>query len=999
VQVGGGFLFLTLERLCERAGNLSNHIRRYIRVVEKHQEQVVSRLEETGNAGRISFGDASRNLPREMDIISRVARNENERRDFLAFYYALQYIIMEIHSLNLLKYHLTTEPQLTAFGRCISYARSQFRVLTATYLDTLAQVLVPPRLGDHFALLGVGTMGDRDDIDVAVVDDLDDASRPELSQALARLSQAMLRTSCTLHFHMAEALGSPGLTASLDRYVAFTQQKPYNPVTISQMICAQHLTGDKDLGTRFVRQVTGRFFFHPGLNDHDHEGFLRAMLGELQEMLHRPVSAQYINPKEDGLRLIKGYLALTKSIHHVPHSDWSAVLDYLEYRNSRFRAEFSALQRGHTYLETVRYLYQLLVVEEETIDTRDGGGKSPVLEELAGVMGYRPQGGLDAHVPFLMAYYETVDGLRNALRTLLAPVEDHLRSITSLSFFFFPAELDSMDGNRNLALRHVSESRRFFGTRYWNDLLDEFSREGSPIPDRYLRDLDDLSPPRQEIVLKGLVEWGVLAPASFLRFFVPIHEYSISYGFEPLSEKLVDLFLDRCRDEPLIAERFAAIYDLWPARVHGFLQTLDPDRLVDFQQLVKGKIEKKELRESGDTLVHLVNIHRYCSRWYKQMFCAAVDHHDEAFRQLKKPAELHATADALYGQAERFSDLFSRREWMEIYYRLETTRLGLDFLEGKPYPQLLREYRIGMHILLRSLYFLCRKELYDLYQMEWSDRHSIGLYIDTGCTGFHPLDPDLRVMVLLYRDDTEIERFFSQVATSFQKELGRLGITIRSFPESGEIELTPRRLDTQRSMLEERAERCHDQLELLSMYKFNRIVGTRGHLERFTTEVINPVIASVRESAPRLMREYLQNRDDSLSELREDQPVDPRTMPGGVQDLERFYLFLCALRGEGPLCSGSGAGCAGCADNNDRTGNMSVLRENMVLLQVLATARRLLRGGDPDSGIDAAFVRSQEPLLACRSELSPDLFGNPVGHLMRLARKNLEMMKILIKER
>ena len=39
------------------------------------------------------------------------------------------------------------------------------------------------------------------------------------------------------------------------------------------------------------------------------------MLGEVHELLQRPVSPEYISPKEDGLRALKGFLALLKARH------------------------------------------------------------------------------------------------------------------------------------------------------------------------------------------------------------------------------------------------------------------------------------------------------------------------------------------------------------------------------------------------------------------------------------------------------------------------------------------------------------------------------------------------------------------------------------------------------------------------------------------------------------------------------------------------------------
>lgn len=152
-------MFLTIERLCDRAGTLANHVQRYIRSVRRHEENVVDRLEETGDQGRISFGDTARDLRREMDVLVGVARGPDERKDFLAFYYALQYIIMKVHSLDLLRYHLVhdEQPRSHAYRQCFTYAQKRFRELSSTHLGALCEFLLPEPLRDRFVFLGVGT--------------------------------------------------------------------------------------------------------------------------------------------------------------------------------------------------------------------------------------------------------------------------------------------------------------------------------------------------------------------------------------------------------------------------------------------------------------------------------------------------------------------------------------------------------------------------------------------------------------------------------------------------------------------------------------------------------------------------------------------------------------------------------------------------------------------------------------------------------------------------
>jgi hypothetical protein len=347
-----------------------------------------------------------------MDILAEIARDPGEIRQFLAFYYALQYIIMEIHSLDILKYHLIQngEQKASAYTRCFAYAQGRFRDLISSYLEKLCRILIPPRFDGRYVILGVGTMGDRDDIDVAVLDDLAEEERRELSSNLARLAQVMLQTSSTLHFHMAEAMGGGYLSDSLDRYEHFLGQKPYNPVIISQAIYATPLVGDDSLAARFTQRVAGRFYFHPGQSNQDHEGLLRALLGEMNESLQRQVSPSFIHPKEDGLRPIKVYLAMSKSIHHIPSMDWGGILEFLQHRRSRYHESYERLATVFIFLETVRYLHQLLVVEEEEIHTREAveGGALGVVAER---MGFTPRGVYGAQVPFLMTYYDQVDDL------------------------------------------------------------------------------------------------------------------------------------------------------------------------------------------------------------------------------------------------------------------------------------------------------------------------------------------------------------------------------------------------------------------------------------------------------------------------------------------------------------------------------------------------------------------------------------------------------------
>jgi len=515
--------------------------------------------------------------------------------------------------------------------------------------------------------------------------------------------------------------------------------------------------------------------------------------------------------------------------------------------------------------------------------------------------------------------------------------------------------------------------------------LGEFARADSPAGRRYVSDLLQLSQPRRVVILKGLVEWGVLDMGTFLWFMIVIRSRAQDVNALPLFTEMVDLFLERCRQVPAVAERLAAVFSLWPAKVNRFLSVLDRSELGHFLELAAGRVELGELIPAGVTLALLVEAYQVGSDRFLGPLRSATDRHPECLLQLARPSDLRSMADMLYGQAERFSDLFSRREWLVEFHQLDEARLGLEFLSGRPYLELVDEFRTNMHILLRSLYFLCRKELYDLYRLEWSQRHSIAVFVDAGCTGYQLFDRSLRMFAVLFQDDPELERFFREVVSSYQEELASLGFALTPFPAGGNGALIPYRLHEQLAKLERAAADTDDPLLRLQPFAFSRIIGTRGHLRRYTDEVVEPLVAPVRVELAELMRRRL----DYLSEICGDVAIDPLEMPGGLRDVELFALHRESRFDRSPRSTGTPA----CGPGTDGDSDLErELGSNRTLLQILAAARRLLHWEGQGTSVDAAFVRSYSEILARRPEVPEDLIAEPEACLRRIARRNLELM-------
>jgi hypothetical protein len=136
------------------------------------------------------------------------------------------------------------------------------------------------------------------------------------------------------------------------------------------------------------------------------------------------------------------------------------------------------------------------------------------------------------------------------------------------------------------------------------------------------------------------------------------------------------------------------------------------------------------------------------------------------------------------------------------------------------------------------------------------------------------------------------------------------------------------------------------------------------------------------------MIERLKKIGQSLQPWSEDEAVDLRLMPGGLGDLESFYLLLGSIR-DGTVCEDETSGLSAEALRSDE---MEELRLNTCILQILLTAKRILRCRQPDTAIDGDFVQSHASILRRHREVPEGLFEDPAGYLFRLAKRNAVLM-------
>ena len=275
-------------------------------------------LERRGKHEQVHIWSYSREIPDEMDAVRSVASNTQEALDFLSCYYALHFVHMNLRMVDIVKLELATSPRREETGKKLMLeAGRMFRLLTRSYMAHLLDIFLEGRLAPEYVMLSVGTRSDQDDIDVGIVhrgaEDI-----VHFNHAIGRMASRMLKTATRLHLHLSEHIGERSLTATIEEYEQVLDNNRYDFVMVSEILGAANILGGEALFNEFRARITDRFYFDPReKNNRFHEGYLRGILGEIRALLSRPTPPETINPKEDGLRAIKGLLTALKLVYGI----------------------------------------------------------------------------------------------------------------------------------------------------------------------------------------------------------------------------------------------------------------------------------------------------------------------------------------------------------------------------------------------------------------------------------------------------------------------------------------------------------------------------------------------------------------------------------------------------------------------------------------------------------------------------------------------------------
>ncbi len=880
------------SRIEAQASELGNYHRKYLFFVSKTKNKLLQRLETEGVYDQVHLRTPAADLATEMDVIRSVSTDEKENLNFLGCYFAIQLLHMKLRTLSVMTMELTAgKPRIDAYRSFLLSVGDRFEQLTSIYMEKLLDIFIAPELRPEFVVFNCGTKADQDDIDIGVVDDGSD-QRKDLNRAIARLIREMIRRASPLHLYLSEHVGSMSYTASIDEYEELLETGIHDFIIINEMIGATPSFGSPSLFGEFQQRVTRRYYFDPDGDNRFHEGFLRGILGEIRSLVIGGVKHDRINPKNDGVRLLKGCISVGKTIFQVDSANPWKILEALKMQDPDRKDTYNQIDEALSYLETVRHLYQLYAAQEEEI-CFDVAGTRENLQRVGKAMGYRDMGFITASDHLLIHYAEYIDRAKEAAEVFLKDVTRQLKAMSSFTPMLSRSRLSVAPENGkggNLAIELIEAMEFFKGTRFWDDALGALDAKDGVVLGHWRNALQNLDPEERAETIRRYIDWGIYSPFTLTSFLLILAKDKRKADNAEIFEAINGAFLAKLAQSADPAGSMARIFSHYPELVNRYLMALREGEIELFEALLDEAVWDEELNEVRQQLQHLCDLHHRYSRYFRRFFRRVVTKYPQYVPVLHDPAKLRQIAQGNMGNLDSLDTLKARMENMGEYFDLEFFRLGQQTLQGYPLPAIDREFIDFSDTYLTNLFDVCKEEVNEVVGLSVRTRDLLGLFTTGGHARHQAFDDDYDLIVLLDSDDAEILDYSVQVLTRVNREITKRGIMphFRFADYFGSF--VTRFSQLHGFLTEPREDRFIDQCQLLEA---RMVVGSQHLQKEFERRIVEPYIFErVEQYIHDMVRELRSRHEDTTTGS--DEQLNFKECTGGLRDIEMLLLIYKA---------------------------------------------------------------------------------------------------------
>jgi hypothetical protein len=883
-----------LHALEEDARGLANHNLRHVHAVRRHLDAVVSKLEGHRQAGLVHLWQPAADPAREMDVVVGVGSDLQEKLTFLGCYYCLQFLRMSVGSVDSLRLSLASPMDRSSVEReFMLKTGTTFRTLSGSYMRKLLDLFLRGKEVPSYAIVGVGTKADLEDIDVGVIDD-GGPGRDNLNDAIARMSSEMLRYATSLHFHISEHVGERGYTAAIPEYRAMLDNSVHDFVIISEMLGGALITGDPDLFHEFQTSVVSRYYFRPGEDQKWHEGYLRGMLGELRSLLGRPLASERIYPKDDGLRTIKGLLSVLKTIYQVGEVNAWRIVDALKRKIPEHAGTLGELERSLSFLEVFRFIYQLVVAQEEEIYLDDQIMQDN-MDNVADILGYRKVGTIRPGTHLLVDYYEHIENVRKHATSLFPLCTDHLKRTTVFGAMFSP----SYSGN--VAVDFARKSEFFRGTTFWRDFIEMLEQDDSRLLRRYIADLDTLPDMSRRAVVGALADRADYALGTVMAVIVILFRNRNCDGCAPFLEELSAAFSARLKSVPYVGVKLIELFYRRPRLVNRYLLSLGDSAVVQLTELLDTDIWDPEVVLWRNRLQNLLDVHTGASRYFHRFLERAGDAYPACLTSLDDQSALEDVSRGILAAAEVEDDPAVRKGLLGEYYDTEFLRIGLGTLAGERASSSDAKFTRVADTYVDNLFEICKLEVDRDERFRVATHDLLAIYATGGLGREQAYDDDFDLMILLNTDHEDVRAYAGRIAAKMNAEIIKRGALphYRFADHFGHYVTTLSELEC---LLDSEVRDAF--VDRSQMLEARMVVGTRRFADVYWRRIISGHLFRKRLEYVRSMRQEIASRhaDAQASGVGS---ADVKDGIGGLRDvLMLLLMYKAAFRLRHPVNSG-----------------------------------------------------------------------------------------------
>lgn len=870
--------------LLSRASELGNHYQKHIINIENNFDVLVSLIDEKGLTGQFHLLRFSYNPVNEMKLITQIVQDRETKLQLLGCYFSLQFLLMNLKAIDVLQLNFSTlKNRYDVFKTFLLQTGNDFRLLSGAYMKTLLDIFLPKKNRPQFVICGVGTRVDQDDIDLGIIDK-SEQDRERLTAALGKLNTEMLKYACPLHFHLSEHVGTHGYSASVEEYHRLLDNEIQDFVMLSEMINAVPIFGKMSIFNQFKNEILDRYYYHKNQDNKYHEGFLRGLLGEIRDLIMREPSETILDPKNDGLRMIKSLIHSIKTWKVIEKNTSLEVLEVLMDQDNSNIEHYYRLYQSLTFLETFRFLYQLFVVQEDEVDLGEDSIYNN-LEMVAAKMGYERKSYSSRSTQLIIHYQDHLKIARIGVENLIKEIVKHLGKITVFYSMIHSVSPDGEQYKGDIAIDLITKSGFFKGIRFWDDILIAIDSQ-TALLNKFLQGFRSLSPKRQKLLVEAYIKWGYLSPYTLVSLITIIVKHKSFLADSELIREFLLKFVCKIKDKFEDIEKLCRVFSYYPKTMYDFISLLPEGLLGQLIKVLSTPVWDVEINLTRRKFLSLCKLCNDSSFYFKRFIDKVFNTYPEYIKSFDEPKKFRQISEGLLRNIGNFKSTEERLDRLNNYYDFEFMRLGINAIKGMSSNIINKEFTILSDSYIQVLFDLCREEVSKKSHSNFELSEILAIYAAGGHARGQAFDDDYDLIIILNSDNPKLLSLANNIIVEMNKHIVKRSIMPHyRFADRFRNYVTT--FEDLKNLFEKPDENVFiDKSQLLGA---RIIVGSARFETTFVKEIIKPYIFDKKEEFIKSLVEEIKSRYKYHSKSED---IDLKEFPGGLRDLENFLFIL-----------------------------------------------------------------------------------------------------------